>query len=136
MSTIIRSKLSLRNPHYISKERYLELKHFCLQYPEWNKELSNLRLIRSGSPTDTIKTDDIKDPTGDIAVKVARLTKRIDVLKEAITGLDPWISDYIFEAVTSGRTYEYYQTNGIACGRVYFYQRYHEFFYLLDKVRE
>lgn len=30
-------ELSERNPYYISKHRYYELKHFCLQYPEWEE---------------------------------------------------------------------------------------------------
>ena len=37
MSTVIRAELSKNNPYYISKHRYYELKHFCLQYNEWKK---------------------------------------------------------------------------------------------------
>ena len=136
MSTKIRPKLSLKNKYYISKERYYELKHFCLQYSEWCREISKLKLFRSTELTGMPIDHNVADPTGDIAVKIARLTKRIDVLKEAIGMLEPWISGYIFEAVTNGRTYEYFQGLGIACGRVYFYDRYHEFFWHLDKVRE
>lgn len=32
-------ELSEKNPYYISKHRYYELKHFCLQYPEWKDAL-------------------------------------------------------------------------------------------------
>jgi len=135
MSTKIRPKLSLKNKFYISKERYLELKHFCLQYNEWNKEIASLRMIRP-IKLDRLPSHNVGDPTGDVAVKIAVLTKRIDVLKEAAMHLDPYISDYIFEAVTQDRTFEYFQGKGIACGRVYFYERYREFFFHLDKIRE
>lgn len=136
MSTKIRPKLSLKNPYYISKERYYELKHFCLQYSEWNREIASLRLFRGPITGEKPANHNPGDPTGDIAVKIARLRKRIDVLRDAISKLDPYMTDYIFEAVTEGKTFEYFQTRGIACGRVYFYDRYHEFFWHLDKVRE
>lgn len=37
-----RAEISKKNPHYISKHRYYELKHFCLQYPEWKHALDIL----------------------------------------------------------------------------------------------
>lgn len=37
MSKDVRSELSKRNKWHISKHKFLELKHFCLQYPEWHK---------------------------------------------------------------------------------------------------
>ena len=30
-----RAEVSKKNKYYISKHRYYELKHFCLQYKEW-----------------------------------------------------------------------------------------------------
>lgn len=30
-----RAQLSVKNPCHIPKHRYYELKHFCLQYPDW-----------------------------------------------------------------------------------------------------
>lgn len=35
MATMIRPELSRNNKYWISKHRYYELKHFCLQYPLW-----------------------------------------------------------------------------------------------------
>ena len=34
-----RAELSKKNPYYISKHRYYELKHFCRQYDEWKRAL-------------------------------------------------------------------------------------------------
>ena len=34
-----RAQLSTKNPCSIPKHRYYELKHFCLQYPDWKKAL-------------------------------------------------------------------------------------------------
>lgn len=33
MGTTLRAELSEKNPYWIEKHRYYELKHFCLQYP-------------------------------------------------------------------------------------------------------
>lgn len=37
MATTIRPELSEKNPYWIERHRYYELKHFCLQYPIWKK---------------------------------------------------------------------------------------------------
>lgn len=37
MGTTLRAELSEKNPYWIEKHRYYELKHFCLQYPIWKK---------------------------------------------------------------------------------------------------
>lgn len=42
MGTVIRPEVSHKNTYYISKHRYYELKHFCLQYPEWRKSYISL----------------------------------------------------------------------------------------------
>lgn len=40
MATVLRPELSPKNKYHIDKHRYYELKHFCLQYPEWKKSYS------------------------------------------------------------------------------------------------
>lgn len=35
MSTQIRPETSQKNPYWIPKHRYYELKHFVMQYPAW-----------------------------------------------------------------------------------------------------
>ena len=42
MGTTLRAELSEKNPYWIEKHRYYELKHFCLQYPIWKKAYSAL----------------------------------------------------------------------------------------------
>ena len=42
MGTTVRPELSKKNRYWISKARYYELKHFCLQYPGWRKAYSEL----------------------------------------------------------------------------------------------
>lgn len=42
MCTNVRPNVSKKNDYYISKERYYELKHFCLQYNDWMRALISL----------------------------------------------------------------------------------------------
>lgn len=77
----------------------------------------------------------VGDPVGDLAVRRARLEHRIWLVNEAISHLDS-IRNYIFESVTEGRAYTYFEARGIPCSRDYFYERYRQFFFELDKIRE
>lgn len=47
MATTIRPELSEKNPYWIEKHRYYELKHFCLQYPIWRKAYASLNGFNS-----------------------------------------------------------------------------------------
>lgn len=38
----MKSELSKRNPYWIEKHRYYELRHFCLQYPIWKSSYNSL----------------------------------------------------------------------------------------------
>ena len=50
MGTRIRPELSEKNKYWISKHRYYELKHFCLQYPLWRKAYAALEELTIKSP--------------------------------------------------------------------------------------
>ena len=45
MGTTIRPELSEKNPYWIERHRYYELKHFCLQYPIWKKAYAALESL-------------------------------------------------------------------------------------------
>lgn len=47
MSTTIRAEVSKKNPYWIEKHRYYELKHFCLQYPIWKQAYLSLSGLSS-----------------------------------------------------------------------------------------
>ena len=65
MGTVIRAKLSENNKYFVEKHRYYELKHFCLQYPDWKKGYSEIEYIRSTSfdPCVFSSQGDPGDPT-------------------------------------------------------------------------
>ena len=60
MGTTLRAELSEKNPYWIEKHRYYELKHFCLQYPIWKKAYAAL----DGTNTKTMNLAEICDAAG------------------------------------------------------------------------
>ena len=139
MSTTVRSKISKKNPYYISKDRYLELKHFCLQYPEWKKKyvkLQNKISPAASNLTSYPNMNEHSDKTAHIALERAYYRSCMELVEDAADNADCEIGDYIFKAVTEGCSYEYLKTMmSIPCGRDMYYNRYRKFFWLLDKTR-
>lgn len=132
MSTIIRPVIAANKPYYISKHRYYELKHHCLQYNEWKQELLKLRsrsliqshMIHCGK---NIRSDDKTAYTGLLS---AHMTTLMDNVEKCSVEAGGDIANYIFTAVTEGKSYS---TLNPPCGKEYFYKKYRMFFYLLSQ---
>lgn len=138
MATVIRAEISQKNKYWISKHRYYELKHFCLQYPEWKKVYSelcdeNLPL----SMIETIPIDNIpSDPTVRRALLKGYYSERIKLIEKTALEADPCLYDYIIKGVTEERSYTYLNTvMEIPCGKDMYYDRYRKFFWLLSELR-
>lgn len=128
MGTLIRAEMSSKNKYYISKHRYYELKHYCLQYNEWMEEWRSIAGFSNGL---------IFDPTSSAAIKRDELTAKMKQVEAIALSTDDSIGEYIFEAVTTEKTYTYFKTvKNIPCGKDFFYERYRRFFWLLDRVRD
>ena len=129
----IRSVISTKSPFYLSKHRYLELKHFCLQYPEWKDAINNFNWY--GKISDGRSTD-ISDRTGNTAVKVEVIKQKMAMIEQSAIKADSDIYTWIMKSVCYGVSYDYLKADGVPCSREYFYTRYRKFFWILDKVRE
>lgn len=136
MSTLIRPELSKRNKYWISRHRYYELKHFCLQYPEWLQERNNLDGYRGRRLTD-IPGKSRETPTEDIAAKRLGYAAWIELVRKAAWEADPVIGNYILEGVTKGKSYEAINAlTRIPCCKDVYYDLYRKFFYILSQMRE
>ncbi len=106
---------SLRGMSYkdygISKERYLELKHFCLQYEEKKKN------ARPGKQAEQ-KENSIRD---------------CKLIEQAAKQTDEMLSPYILKCVATGLPYEYLGNVPVSRNDFYGYRRL--FFHHLDKER-
>lgn len=83
MGTTIRPELSEKNPYWIEKHRYYELKHFCLQYPIWKKAYLALDGLAK-RPTDLVlfsNRQHLGDPTAKCAEARIFYSDRMDLVK-------------------------------------------------------
>ena len=136
MSTEIRPELSKKNPYWIDRHRYYELKHFCLQYHRWEKILRSFTYVRSNDVIH-ISDKDISDPTCKIAMAETYCQNRIAMVRKAALETDKIFCDFILKAVTQGYSYNTMRTKyDVPCGKDIWYEMYHKFFWLLDTVRE
>lgn len=137
MSTTIRNTISKKNKWYIGKHRYLELKHFCLQYPEWKEEYERLGYPLRGYRSDMERIENpFSDPTGDAAIRRAKILNQMKLIEQAAIEADSELARYILFAVTTGVSYEYLETRQeIPCCRQTYYDRYRRFFWCLSRER-
>lgn len=134
MGTVIRAEISKKGKWWISKHRYYELKHFCLQYNEFKEELESLiRLPGSFCDISGGQSYD-GDRTANSAIRRTYFTNRIEMIEQAAMESDPDIYTWLLKGVTEGYTYEYLHTMmGMPCSRVYYYDRYRKFFWCLSR---
>ncbi len=137
MGTNIRTELSPRNKYYISKERRLELVHFCRQYPEWVKLYSDVGSGLRSVSFDGIRFDGVSNPTEQTAELLLYLRSRMDMVEAAADLSDDAIGVYIFKGATEGKSFANLKmVYRIPCERDMYYDRLHRFFWNLSKLRE
>ena len=139
MTTFIRPEVSKKKDYWISKHRYYELKHFCLQYPEWQEWCNQLNAYGKSPAyiSDTTFFNAFSNPTERNAQIHAYLRKRMELVEQAAIAADPDIASYILKAVTNGLSYNYIKTRmDIPCSRDTFYDRYRKFFWYLSNTRQ
>lgn len=134
----IKAELSKKNESYLSRHRYYELKHFCLQYPEWCK-LYNAISGLSSYPRDfglNEKQHGHSDPTAKAAEKKAELIDKIEMINNVALCVAPDIRIALIKGVTEKLNYEQLRMKyHIWCSRDRYYKYYRQFFWVLDKVR-
>lgn len=132
MSTNIRAELSKKNKWYISKHRYYELKHFCLQYHEWKDLCYGVGGSDLRRPLD-ISLLEWSDPTGMLAATREDYIYNIDLVERTCKDADESLAKYILKSVTEEVSFTYLETVcGIPCGRDMFYDRYRKFYWILS----
>ena len=137
MSTVIRTEVSERNPYHIDKNRYLELKYFCLQYPSWKTLYLSYSSLCQGTSDAIGRTQkEFQNPVENCVEKREFYYDRIMLLQRTALETDPVIGNYILEGVVSGISYDALNARDkIPCCRQVYYELYRKFFWLLDKNR-
>lgn len=138
MGTKVRAELAKTNKYWISKHRYYELKHFCLQYSEWKKayDLIDEMIISSPIWDKQPSENTISNITEKCAMKKIYYSNLMEMVEKAAKEADDYIGDYILKAVTEDLSFTYLKTTmEIPCGKDMYYDRYRKFFWILSKSR-
>ncbi len=135
MSTVIRAEVSKKNPYHINKHRYYELKHFCLQYPEWKLKVKERLGMCSPKIGDRVQISEVSNPT----MQLTEMPEwaRMRLIEKAINDTDVALGPYLLTCVTNGISYDKISAYvDIPCCKDTFYSYYRKFFYILDQRRD
>lgn len=118
----------------LSKDRYLQLKYFCLQYPEWKQNLKNeCSTLRGSKFNDGVHNKQNVDVVFDLAIRRNSWSQKCKVVESAAKDTDEVLGEYILKAVTENLSYTYLQTVlNIPCGKDLYYDKKKMFFEILD----
>ena len=130
-----RPDISKKNPYYLPKHRFYELKHFCLQYNDWKKDVNSISLF-GDKPDAMVDHDKQSDPVHKAVLKREWYLERIKLVERIAREADPVLSHYILIGVTSDRSYENLRmVYDIPASRYQYYNSYRRFFYILSQYR-
>lgn len=135
MGTVIRPEVSLKNKYWLPRHRYYELKHFCLQYPEWKRSYISVDGLPSKSSIAAERVDggDTPNPTAVYADARIYYKNRMEMVESAAAEAAGDLAPLLLKAVTDGLSYE---TVSPPCCKEVWYAVYRRFFWLLDKARK
>ena len=139
MGTVIRPEISKKKKYHIPKQRFYELKHFCMQYPDWRRAYLSLDGITNHNQDNLgINRPLYKEsPTELNAVKRNYYKERMELVEKACYEADDVIGRYILIGVTENCSYNNLRTvHGIPCCKKIYYELYHKFFWILSNIRE
>lgn len=132
----LKSELSVKNQYYIPKHRYYELRHFCLQYPEWCAARNAVGCISSTDISGVSVKQNCSDPVARAAEMRLFYENRMNMIDRIAKETDPSLYSYIFKGVTEGLSYDILRARmDIPCCREVYYEAYRRFFWLLDRER-
>lgn len=117
----------------------MELIHFCRQYDDWKKEIRRLRREETTHAVDYKRQRDsgTGNPTEKAAIKIERISRRVDMVEETAKETDAMLARYIIMSVTKRVTFQTLRTkHNIPCSKNTFTKLRHEFFWRLDKKKE
>lgn len=121
----------------IKKERYLELLHFCRQYPEWKTELSSL-VGPSGVKLDGMPHgSSVGDPVAAAAERRAGLLAKIQMVDDCAAAVDGgrWYTSLI-QNVCMARPYSLLDSSFLpSSDRTAYFKARKEFFIRLNAAK-
>ena len=128
MAKATQAMVTKKNPFWLPKNRYYELKYHCLQFWDWQKRRAQL---------DGIATKENREPTEWEAVERAELDEKIRRIMTAVRLAAHQYDDYLLTGVTKGLSYDTMAAKKVLpISRDAYYVMYRKFFWLLDAARK
>ena len=132
----LKPELSHKNKYWLPKHRYYELRHFCLQYPEWKKLYLKLDFQTVKFPGGVFSEKRVNRPVENLALTRYILKKNMELVERVCRETDTELAYYIFVAVTEGKSYNTLRMSySIPCGPDMFYDRFRKFYWMLSQER-
>ena len=128
----IRKRDMKLSDHNISRDKYNELKYFCLQYWQKKQEIDRNYGIDGFSQDGMPRGTSSSNPTEKKALRIAQLKRDTELIEQTAMEADAEIYPWILKNVTSGVSYEYMD---VPISRTKFYDSRRYFFYLLAQKR-
>lgn len=140
MATTISPVISVKSPYYIDRNRYLELKYFCMQYPMWIKayhHLDGLMASPDGVAFVRRRNKSAGDPTAKVADAAVEFARKITMVEKAAFEANEILAKILIKGVTEGLSYDKLRASyDVPCGRDMYYDYYRKFFWILSKMRD
>lgn len=134
----LKPELSKDNKYWIPKHRYYELKHYCLQYPDWKTLYFELEYTLKAHENQEVHTNELKRLDEEFAVKRLMLFNAMWNVESCVkdcTDVEV-LQSYILKAVTEGLPYSQLKAKyDVPCGQDMYYDIYRKFFWLLSRKR-
>ena len=93
----------------ISKNRYREMKAFCLQYPEWKEKLSCLQDLKGMANGEAVQSGTLGNPTEAAALACMEYSERIGYVESSLemaTGSDRIMYNALLKNITKNMSFE------------------------------
>ena len=124
-----------KDKYEISKHRFLELYHFCMQYNDWKEELKSITSAVKSTPISGMPSShNYQDQTAKLVEKRMKLAAKCELIEQTAIEADPELYPYILEGVTCDyATYRYLKmSKDMPCGKNMYYDRRRKFYFLLS----
>lgn len=129
----MRSELSKKNPYWIPRERYLELKHFTKGYWDYMTELRALYGLKSCTVIDLSREK--RYLSGGVKPGIIYWREKLDCIEKAANEACKELAPYVLQVIIESSSYDKLNARyNIPCGRRQFYRAYRRYFWYLDKM--
>lgn len=125
---------SRNSKYYISKQKFLTARHFCLQYNEWIEEYGRLASgdVSAINYTGMPHGSGCGNPTERNAMRMAELSQKIKTVEQTAIEADEDIAEWILKGVTLEYvTFDSLKAAGMPCERDMYYDRRRKFYWLM-----